>query len=203
VIISQVSSDYTAAAKSAYQSTAARGASQSVASVQPGRSSSTPSSGKDTVELSGSALAQSLKTRGFSVEQIALQMGVDVSTVSSYLKITTKAGKDGQRGESTKSEVAGVSNRYQNREERKGAVEGAKPRGVESRRQTLSGDQQLKTLYNESKPVYEQLKPKTFTVERPGDARAKSLKFQGYSVAEISQRMGVDVDTVKKYIHKT
>jgi hypothetical protein len=40
-----------------------------------------------TVELSGSALAKSLKQSGQNPAQIALKMGIDVKTVDSYLSI--------------------------------------------------------------------------------------------------------------------
>ncbi|MDR3580993.1 MAG: hypothetical protein P4L44_13615 [Oryzomonas sp.] len=45
----------------------------------------------DTVELTGTALAKSLKLAGQTPAQIALKMGLDVKTVNGYLGITTKA----------------------------------------------------------------------------------------------------------------
>ncbi|KAB0664417.1 hypothetical protein F6V25_12815 [Oryzomonas japonica] len=42
---------------------------------------------RDTVELTGMALAKSLKLAGQNPAQIALKMGVDVKTVDSYLNI--------------------------------------------------------------------------------------------------------------------
>lgn len=41
----------------------------------------------DTVELTGTALARSLKLSGLNPAQIALKMGLDVKTVDSYLGI--------------------------------------------------------------------------------------------------------------------
>jgi hypothetical protein len=43
----------------------------------------------DTVELTGVALAKSLKLSGQNVAQIALKMGLDVKTVNSYLGVKT------------------------------------------------------------------------------------------------------------------
>lgn len=199
MLVSQVSSDNTATVKSAYQAAPVKPV-QSAA--QPVRAATTSGPSKDTVELSGSALAQSLKSRGFSVEQIALQMGLDVNTVSTYLKISSKDEKEGQGGPAVKYDRDGVSKTL--------AKEPSLSHGTDNRqnnydaavRSSAARDQQLKSAYNDNKPVYEQSKQKTEVVERPGDARAKSLKYQGYSVAEISQRMGVDASTVKKYIHK-
>jgi hypothetical protein len=41
----------------------------------------------DTVELTGAALAKSLKLSGQNVAQIALKMGLDAKTINSYLSI--------------------------------------------------------------------------------------------------------------------
>ena len=52
--------------------------------------SKTPSEGKprgDSVKLSGTAIAKSLKLQGLSPNQIAAQMGLDVKTVDGYLGI--------------------------------------------------------------------------------------------------------------------
>ncbi len=43
----------------------------------------------DTVELTGAALAKSLKLAGQKPAQIALKMGIDVKTVDQYLSIKT------------------------------------------------------------------------------------------------------------------
>jgi hypothetical protein len=48
-------------------------------------STATPAPQKDTVELTGAALARSLKQQGQTVAQIALKMGLDAKTVVSYL----------------------------------------------------------------------------------------------------------------------
>jgi predicted flap endonuclease-1-like 5' DNA nuclease len=45
----------------------------------------------DTVELTGTALAKSLKMAGQTPAQIALKMGLDVKTVDGYLGVATKA----------------------------------------------------------------------------------------------------------------
>jgi hypothetical protein len=45
----------------------------------------------DTVELTGTALAKSLKLAGQTPAQIALKMGLDVKTVDGFLGITAKA----------------------------------------------------------------------------------------------------------------
>ncbi len=45
----------------------------------------------DTVELTGPALAKSLKLAGQTPSQIALKMGLDVKTVNGYLGTSTKA----------------------------------------------------------------------------------------------------------------
>jgi len=45
----------------------------------------------DSVELTKTALAKSLKLSGQTVSQIALTMGLDVKTVNSYLGVSTKA----------------------------------------------------------------------------------------------------------------
>jgi len=53
--------------------------------------SKTPSGSKpksDSVKLSGTAIAKSLKLQGLSPEQIAAQMGLDIKTVDGYLGIT-------------------------------------------------------------------------------------------------------------------
>ncbi|KAA0891401.1 hypothetical protein [Oryzomonas rubra] len=58
------------------------------ASAAPAASTPEPSQPQhDTVELTGTALAKSLKLAGQSPAQIALKMGVDVKTVDSYLNI--------------------------------------------------------------------------------------------------------------------
>ena len=45
----------------------------------------------DTVELTGTALAKSLKLSGQTPAQIALKMGLDIKTVDSYLSIKAAA----------------------------------------------------------------------------------------------------------------
>lgn len=45
----------------------------------------------DSVELTKTALAKSLKLSGQTVSQIALTMGLDVKTVNGYLGVSTKA----------------------------------------------------------------------------------------------------------------
>lgn len=42
---------------------------------------------QDTVKLSGPALAKSLMLKGLNPSQIALQMGIKITTVDSYLNI--------------------------------------------------------------------------------------------------------------------
>ena len=52
--------------------------------------SKTPSGSKpkgDSVKLSGTAIAKSLKLQGLSANQIAAQMGLDLKTVDGYLGI--------------------------------------------------------------------------------------------------------------------
>ncbi|QEM67340.1 hypothetical protein FO488_03680 [Geobacter sp. FeAm09] len=58
------------------------------ASAAPAASAPEPSQPKhDTVELTGAALAKSLKLAGQTPAQIAQKMGVDVKTVDGYLNI--------------------------------------------------------------------------------------------------------------------
>jgi DNA-binding NarL/FixJ family response regulator len=60
----------------------------------PARPEVSPSaaSNADVVELSNSAQAKLLKQQGLNVAQIAIKLGLDVKTVSSYLpSVATKA----------------------------------------------------------------------------------------------------------------
>jgi len=67
--------------------------------AKPEAANTTPAASKteslepkhDSVELTKTALAKSLKLSGQTVSQIALTMGLDVKTVNSYLGVSTKA----------------------------------------------------------------------------------------------------------------
>lgn len=64
---------------------------------------------QDTVELTGTALAKSLKLSGQTAAQIALKMGLDVKTVDSYLNIketTTQTNSTTQAQQVAQNTVA-------------------------------------------------------------------------------------------------
>jgi len=61
----------------------------------------TPSGSKpkhDSVKLSGTAIAKSLKLQGLSPNDIAAQMGLDIKTVDSYLGIAPTASYSAVHG---------------------------------------------------------------------------------------------------------
>jgi predicted transcriptional regulator len=190
-----VTPDFAVAARTAYQNTTGK-------SVQTIKQTVSPAARKDSVELSGSALAQSLKSRGFSVDQIALQMGVDVSTVSKYLKITSDSDKTTKtKSTNSEPEQTVVSASRQSFRENS-LIPELKNSTFDKASGSVAGDVKLGSSFTKARQPYEEIKPDVYNVERPGSARANTLKSQGYSVAEISGRMGVDINTIKKYVHK-
>ena len=65
---------------------------QPVAPEQPPVAVQSP---QDSVQLSGAALARSLKIAGQTPTQIAMKMGIDIKTVDNYLSTTPAATASG------------------------------------------------------------------------------------------------------------
>ncbi|MDA8418206.1 MAG: hypothetical protein M0Z90_04150 [Desulfobacteraceae bacterium] len=74
---------------------------QPVAPEQPPVAVQSP---QDSVQLSGAALARSLKIAGQTPTQIAMKMGIDIKTVNSYLSTTPAATASG--AQQTAAQVA-------------------------------------------------------------------------------------------------
>ncbi|MDO9309484.1 MAG: hypothetical protein Q7V04_10505 [Deltaproteobacteria bacterium] len=59
-----------------------------------------------SVELSGAALARSLKLQGYTVRMISIKMGLDLTTVNQYLGIVETADKTAAKSKYVQPEAA-------------------------------------------------------------------------------------------------
>ncbi len=153
-----------------------------------------PGAQADTVELSDQALVQAMKGEGYPLEAIVSRTGLEVQTVQQYIDAnpaSTDAEPDAPSLQPKPSDASQVKSLQQQ----------GYPPALIANRMSLGLETVNQYLGNAETNAFPFDKPKLYHEPEPSAAtEVRTLNSSGYSVAMIAKQMGLDVETIKKYL---